>query len=657
MKLKIAVTSAFSWPYVRRGNRLTHNLVAYLAHQGHEIHFITTKPGKKRRKRSDNGILWEFHPIAIHPLLMPFKTHVVETFMPSCFRSLVRENFDIIQTNLYPDGFAASIVKSIKGTPFVNTLYISEPLYPDTTFARFFFSRIVKSSSRLVVLSNYMNVDLKKEFGITGKVIAPPIDISKFQLSEKKDLDYPLILCTCSINDPRKRVAYLVSAFEKLFTYMPHARLQLAGDTTPELADNIMLSVKPKVRNAIEILYVNSDDVLSALYREAAISVVPSLREPFGMVTAESLASGTPVVGTRSGGTTEILKNPEIGVLFESTDDPDELCQAMLKGLEMAGDPETPKRCRLHAEQYSSERVGAQYEDLYFEVLDGRKRIKSDQHRHNKEDKVDTSDESNERSSGKVKGEMIVTDRLFDDALDELEITYDTYFAIDLHRPRCIHILNWALKNKLQYDNVLFLGQFTRPLVMMSEKLGIQVQSINIVQKVEPWKDLEYQILITDLQKTIEELSGNYDLIVCDDLLQNLEFPIQTIQRLEKKLQPEGIFLMTASNAVRGTSRLRLLAGRNIYPWIDSDLHYDSSSGEDNQRVFPYREYTMSEFESMISSCSLTMLQSEYFIGRKAIDNNWASMPVKAYLSRKIYHIVQKIIPSLRSHIFVAAKK
>jgi hypothetical protein len=59
----------------------------------------------------------------------------------------------------------------------------------------------------------------------------------------------------------------------------------------------------------------------------------------------------------------------------------------------------------------------------------------------------------------------------------------------------------------------------------------------------------------------------------------------------------------------------------------------------------------------MLSSCGLTILQSEYVIGRKTIDNNWASMSVSAYLSRKIYYIVQKAIPSLRSHIFVAARK
>lgn len=47
------------------------------------------------------------------------------------------------------------------------------------------------------------------------------------------------------------------------------------------------------------------------------IKVVASYRETYGMVTVEALASGTPVVGTRSGGTEEILAGGQYGLLFE----------------------------------------------------------------------------------------------------------------------------------------------------------------------------------------------------------------------------------------------------------------------------------------------------------------------------------------------------
>jgi glycosyltransferase involved in cell wall biosynthesis len=167
----------------------------------------------------------------------------------------------------------------------------------------------------------------------------------------------------------RKRIPLLVKAFEILIDHFPNAILQLAGETTPEVTRNLLMSVHSKVRNSIEFLDIATDEALSSCYRQATISVHPSLGEPFGMVTTESLASGTPVVGTRSGGTPEILDDPQVGVLFEPTDGPNELCKALIKGIKLAHDPETSKRCSQHAERYSWNNLGPKYEELQLDLL------------------------------------------------------------------------------------------------------------------------------------------------------------------------------------------------------------------------------------------------------------------------------------------------
>ena len=58
---------------------------------------------------------------------------------------------------------------------------------------------------------------------------------------------------------------------------------------------------------------------VAALMRRSALLVVPSRRETFSLVTAEALASGTPVVATRCGGPEEILSE-ETGQLTEIDD-------------------------------------------------------------------------------------------------------------------------------------------------------------------------------------------------------------------------------------------------------------------------------------------------------------------------------------------------
>jgi hypothetical protein len=121
---------------------------------------------------------------------------------------------------------------------------------------------------------------------------------------------------------------------------------------------------------------------------------------------------------------------------------------------------------------------------------------------------------------------------------------------------------------------------------------------------------------------------------------------------LKEKLTPQGVFMLTTKNVARATTRLYLLSGRNIYPWLDGDLT------EDDQRVFPYREYTLREVEGLVSKAGFRVIEGHHIIGKKAIDSYFpmGSMPIGTYLIWKIYYLVQKIVPPLRSHFFVVAR-
>ncbi|MCL2226147.1 MAG: glycosyltransferase family 4 protein [Oscillospiraceae bacterium] len=58
---------------------------------------------------------------------------------------------------------------------------------------------------------------------------------------------------------------------------------------------------------------------LRGLYSTADVSIVPSRREPFGLVAIEALACGTPVVATNQGGLPDIVSD-EVGALVEVDD-------------------------------------------------------------------------------------------------------------------------------------------------------------------------------------------------------------------------------------------------------------------------------------------------------------------------------------------------
>ena len=56
---------------------------------------------------------------------------------------------------------------------------------------------------------------------------------------------------------------------------------------------------------------------MSQYYQRASVLVMPSLVEAFGVVFLEAMASGTAVIATNNGGTTEFIRNGENGVLVQ----------------------------------------------------------------------------------------------------------------------------------------------------------------------------------------------------------------------------------------------------------------------------------------------------------------------------------------------------
>lgn len=655
MGLKIAITSTVSWPYVRRGSRITYELAEYLARQGHEVNYISMKPGDVSRKKIQDGVHVEYLRLIEHPLLTIGKIHKFDTFSLSCLRSLLAKDYDIVQTTFPMDAFAASIHKSLTGTPFVH--YMFDRFYPRyyiTNFGKLVFKRCIKTASRIGTISNFIKNDLKQKFDIEGTVISGAVDIEHFTLCKNKDIGSPYILSTSSLIEPRKRIALLVKAFECLLGHVPNAILKLSGHTLPEINTVLLDSVTSRTRKSIEILGVGRREGLPELYRNAAISVLPSVNEAFGLVILESLASGTPVVGTRSGGIPDILNDPKIGVLFDERGGPEELCKALLKGMELSRDPETWIRCRHHAERYSWSNIGPLYEKLYSEVLDGKQQKKTGiviKKNEKKRNPVHTESRGG-YSNGKSNATLLAS--LFNDALDELDIDYLNYYRFDLYKPFCMFIGGWFLKSGLREGTLLVIGTFMLPLKIFLEKCGFTVRGIAITQRREPSGEPENPMHMSDFL-SLKDISGNYDAIICDDILKYDEFPGRILQILKGKLKFQGKLLLTTENAVNWKSRLPLFRGKNVYP--DKTLLDEATSIKIENRKANSWNYKLNDIEKVVSDSGFSITHSNYIIKEKAIEGNLLPTPICQYIYKNLYYFMQKTFPRLRSHIFIAANK
>ncbi|AXH97415.1 glycosyltransferase [Ornithinimicrobium avium] len=139
-------------------------------------------------------------------------------------------------------------------------------------------------------------------------------------------------------------------------------RIRLAGPVSD--ADYFDAAVRPLLGPRADYLgHLGTDDLAALVGQSAATLVTPVWDEPYGLVAAESLACGTPVLGYDRGGLREFVP-PDCGVLVPGGD----LQEATRRVEEAAGlDRAT---CRRQAVQHCSvERMIEDYLEVYAQVL------------------------------------------------------------------------------------------------------------------------------------------------------------------------------------------------------------------------------------------------------------------------------------------------
>jgi glycosyltransferase involved in cell wall biosynthesis len=141
-----------------------------------------------------------------------------------------------------------------------------------------------------------------------------PLDVRPVK-SEPKG---PVVIGTLGRLHENKGIDTMLKAFARLRDMGIAARLKIAGDG-PEMPALRTLAAALGLGEAVEFSgWVSpAADYLATL----DLFILPSRIEPFGLVVAESMASGVPVVASRIDGPLEILKGGELGRLVAPDDD------------------------------------------------------------------------------------------------------------------------------------------------------------------------------------------------------------------------------------------------------------------------------------------------------------------------------------------------
>ncbi|MDP3991494.1 MAG: glycosyltransferase [Candidatus Colwellbacteria bacterium] len=251
-------------------------------------------------------------------------------------------NYDLIISN--SSGFAKGI--NYKGG--VHLSYIHTPLRyawePETWLGTLLPKVVIKLSSPIIsylrrwdrragkkpdfiiTLSTHIAKKIKEAYGREAEVIYPPVDTTVFypDYSVPKQ-DYFLAFGRLIHN---KRFDLVIEAFNEL-----QFPLKIVGSGPHEAKLK-----KLAHSNNIEFLARISDDELRKVITGAKAFIFPQL-EDFGLVAAEALACGTPVIAYRAGGALDIIEEDANGLFFDEQT-PNSLIEAINRFNKMKFDQE-----------------------------------------------------------------------------------------------------------------------------------------------------------------------------------------------------------------------------------------------------------------------------------------------------------------------------
>jgi len=263
-------------------------------------------------------------------------------------------------------GEAARIISARLGVPFVVTEHSAAVLMKSLGRLGGAYARRVWQSARRVYAVSRSLADAIEDRGIAAVgVIGNPIDTDFFTLPGDgcpPPLDRHVLAVANLV--PVKRIDHLLRSFRLAWSDDVCARLDVVGGGS-EHAGLVALANALGLRERVRFLCgLDRSGVRDAMWRAACL-VSSSRRETFGMAVAEALATGLPVVATRSGGVDEVLGRG-IGTLVE----PDDV-EALAEALRAPHETDTDSRLRRrdHIRRlYAWDVVAAQYLSAYATV-------------------------------------------------------------------------------------------------------------------------------------------------------------------------------------------------------------------------------------------------------------------------------------------------
>ncbi len=273
--------------------------------------------------------------------------------------------------DLYPSGAAARRLCDRAGLPYVLTVHgldlysnLSNPRWrKEITFAG-------RGARAVICVGNKLAADVIAQLGLDASrvvVIPNTYDVARFHHVARVRQPLVRVLSVGRLSH-EKGHDVLLHAFAKIISGGASARLTFVGDG-PERDSLEALTRELGLESSVEFKGVVLDEALATEMATSDVFALPSRSEGFGVALIEALATGMPVVATRSGGPQDIVQ-PGDGLLVDA-DDVDALAAGLVGVLNALDEFDSHAIAARAASRFSPEAVSAMLVAVYDAALAG----------------------------------------------------------------------------------------------------------------------------------------------------------------------------------------------------------------------------------------------------------------------------------------------
>ncbi len=309
-------------------------------------------------------------------LLKPYQefcTHILKVDNFILDRSTISQSFNflndllrvrtsrdsVVYCNRYHDVFFGYVLSVLRNIPFICHLRLP----PLPKFGRP-QSMGLNGAKKLIAISNQTKLDWVNN-GFKEEKIDVVYNGINTELY-KPCQNYSVVRSEGQIPEDTKVISYLgrldrekgIEVLIKAFALLPESnkKLLIAGKPishdSPEAGEKYKQSLKQLATDlGVEdnVNFLGPVSNTTSVYQLSDLTVLPSLwSEPFGRTIVESMACGTPIVASRTGGIPEILTGEFQSWLCEPGSERD-LADTLVETLNWRdNDPDLGKRCREH---------------------------------------------------------------------------------------------------------------------------------------------------------------------------------------------------------------------------------------------------------------------------------------------------------------------